>query len=191
MRLRSHRPGFAIEHSGVEPDLVALGKSFGGGLPIAAVIGKAVIMDAVPPGGLGGTFAGNPLACAAALAALNVLEDENLTARSMEIGERLTIGFRSLSRRGNNRQIIGEVRGLGAMIGIELVGDTVSRCPATALTANLMKEAAIHGLLLASAGRAHNIIRVLAPLTVSNEIIDEALAIFQDSLGRVVTRCHT
>ncbi|RWJ58247.1 MAG: 4-aminobutyrate--2-oxoglutarate transaminase [Mesorhizobium sp.] len=180
---------FAIEHSGVEPDLVALGKSFGGGLPIAAVIGKAVIMDAVPPGGLGGTYAGNPLACAAALAALDVLEEENLPARSMEIGKRLTTGFRSLNLR-TNCPAIGEVRGLGAMIGIEFVDDAVSRRPATALTANLVKEAAMHGLLLASAGRAHNVIRVLAPLTVSNEIIDEALEIFAESLARVAHLSH-
>lgn len=178
---------FAVEHSGVEPDLVALGKSFGGGLPIAAVIGKAAIMDAVPPGGLGGTYAGNPLACAAALAALNVLEEENLPARSMEIGKRLTTGFRSLNLR-TNCPAIGEVRGLGAMIGIEFVDDAVSRRPATALTANLVKEAAMHGLLLASAGRAQNVIRVLAPLTVSNEIIDEALEIFAESLARVASR---
>ncbi|MER9457761.1 4-aminobutyrate--2-oxoglutarate transaminase [Mesorhizobium sp. M0478] len=180
---------FAIEHSGVEPDLVALGKSFGGGLPIAAVIGKAVIMDAVPPGGLGGTYAGNPLACAAALAALNVLEEANLTARSMEIGERLTTGFRSLNL-GTNCPIIGEVRGLGAMIGIELVDDAMSQRPATALTARLVEDAAMHGLLLASAGRAHNVIRVLAPLTASNEIIDEALAIFDESFARVASLAH-
>ncbi|MDX8502616.1 4-aminobutyrate--2-oxoglutarate transaminase [Mesorhizobium sp. VK4C] len=177
---------FAIEHSEVEPDLVALGKSFGGGLPIAAVIGKAVIMDAVPPGGLGGTYAGNPLACAAALAALNVLEEKNLAARSMEIGERLTTGFRSLNLWANC-PAIGEVRGLGAMIGVEFVDDEVSRRPATALTANLVEDAARHGLLLASAGLSHNVIRVLAPLTVSDDIIEEALTIFEESYARVAS----
>ncbi|MGX9148118.1 4-aminobutyrate--2-oxoglutarate transaminase [Mesorhizobium sp. 128a] len=175
---------FAIEHSGVEPDLVALGKSFGGGLPIAAVIGKAEIMDAVPPGGLGGTYAGNPLACAAAIAALDVLEEENLTARSTEIGKQLTAGLHSLS---TNCPIIGDVRGVGAMIAVELVDDAASLRPATALTAKLVEDAATHGLLLASAGRAQNVIRVLAPLTASKEIIDEALAIFADSLARVAS----
>ncbi|MER9883583.1 4-aminobutyrate--2-oxoglutarate transaminase [Mesorhizobium sp. M0118] len=181
---------FAIEHSGVEPDLVALGKSFGGGLPIAAVIGKAVIMDAVPPGGLGGTYAGHPLACAAALAALHVLEEENLPARSIKIGESLTTGFRSLNLR-TDCSAIGEVRGLGAMIAIEFVDDAVSRRPATALTENLVEDAARHGLLLASAGPFHNVIRVLAPLTASDTIIEEALTIFEKSYARVASLTHS
>ncbi|MER9883500.1 4-aminobutyrate--2-oxoglutarate transaminase [Mesorhizobium sp. M0118] len=180
---------FAIEHSGVEPDLVAIGKSFGAGLPIAALIGKADIMDKVPPGGLGGTYAGNPLACEAAIAALDVLEEDGLAARSLKIGERLTDGFRALNQT-TNRQIIGEVRNTGAMVGVELVEDVLSRRPATELTSWLIKDAADNGLLLASAGRFHNVIRVLVPLTTSDEILDEALAIFAGSLARAADRTY-
>ncbi|MER8395138.1 4-aminobutyrate--2-oxoglutarate transaminase [Mesorhizobium sp. M1340] len=178
---------FAIEHSGVEPDLVAIGKSFGAGLPIAALIGKAEIMDKVPPGGLGGTYAGNPLACAAAVAALDVLQEEGLAARSVKIGDRLAAGFRALNQ-STNRQIIGEVRNAGAMVGVELVEDVESRRPAAELTSWLIKDAAENGLLLASAGRAHNVIRVLVPLTTSDEILDEALSIFAGSLARAADR---
>jgi 4-aminobutyrate aminotransferase / (S)-3-amino-2-methylpropionate transaminase / 5-aminovalerate transaminase len=174
---------FAIEYSGVEPDLLAVGKSLGGGLPIAGVIGRAEIMDSVPTGGLGGTYAGNPLGCAAALAVLEVIEQEALRSRAQEIGARLVACFEALRTESNNTTI-GDIRGLGAMIGIELVADAESRQPATALTSRLIEDAAINGLLLASSGRFQNVIRVLAPLTLSDDIMDEALGIFGASLQR-------
>jgi 4-aminobutyrate aminotransferase/(S)-3-amino-2-methylpropionate transaminase len=174
---------FAIEHSGVEPDLLAVGKSLGGGLPIAAVVGKAGVMDCVPEGGLGGTYAGNPLSCAAALAVLRVMEEEALSSRALRVGERLVAGFKAI-RMKSNRPVIGDIRGLGAMIGVELVEDLESREPATALAAKLVEDAAQNGLLLAPSGRSHNVIRLLVPLTLSDAIIDEALSIFEASLER-------
>ncbi|ESZ23979.1 hypothetical protein X733_32440 [Mesorhizobium sp. L2C067A000] len=175
---------FAIENFDVQPDLIAAAKSLAGGLPLAAVIGKAEIMDSVHRGGLGGTYAGNPLACAAALAVLDVLENEGLLTRAEEIGARLQAGFERLRIRSNHAEI-GEIRRLGAMIGIELVTDSVSREPATDVTTRIIQEAAQNGLLLASAGRFHNVIRFLVPLTTSNEILDEAISILSRSMENV------
>ncbi|MER9696245.1 4-aminobutyrate--2-oxoglutarate transaminase [Mesorhizobium sp. M0179] len=172
---------FAIENFDVQPDLIAAAKSLAGGLPLAAVIGKAEIMDSVHRGGLGGTYAGNPLACAAALAVLDVVENEGLLTRAEEIGARLQAGFERLRIRSNHAEI-GEIRRLGAMIGIELVTDSVSREPATDVTARIIQEAARNGLLLASAGRFHNVIRFLVPLTTSNDILDEAISILGRSM---------
>ncbi|MER9951465.1 4-aminobutyrate--2-oxoglutarate transaminase [Mesorhizobium sp. M0047] len=176
---------FSIEHSGVEPDLVAVGKSLGAGLPLAAVVGKAEIMDAVGPGGLGGTYAGNPLACAAALAVIDVLEQGKLMQRAEEIGARMEAGFRRIQTAGN-RSVIGDIRGQGAMLGIELVEDPDSRAPARSLTEKVIQEAARRGLLLAAAGRHFNVIRVLVPLTISNEVLDEAIAIIEGSIQHAV-----
>lgn len=172
---------FAIEHSGVEPDMIAMGKSLGAGLPIAAVVGKAEIMDAADVGGLGGTYAGNPLACVAALAVIDVLDKENLIGRAQEIGERLVQGFESMQKK-TNRSAIGEIRGLGAMIGVEFVEDDETRKPARSLVSRIVKDAADRGLLLASAGRHFNVIRILVPLTISNQTIDEALDIIEQSI---------
>ncbi|MER8949851.1 4-aminobutyrate--2-oxoglutarate transaminase [Mesorhizobium sp. M0809] len=175
---------FAIENFHVQPDLITAAKSIAGGLPIAAVIGKGDIMDSVHPGGLGGTYAGNPLACAAALAVLDVFEKEGLLSRAEEIGARLEAGFERL-RTASNHKEIGEIRRLGAMIGIEMVRDSVSREPATDITARIIKEAARDGLLLASTGRFQNVIRILVPLTTSNEILDEGVSILGRSMQRV------
>ncbi|ESY79371.1 4-aminobutyrate aminotransferase [Mesorhizobium sp. LNHC221B00] len=175
---------FAVEHTGIEPDLIAMGKGLGAGLPISAVVGKAEMMDSVKVGGLGGTYAGNPLACAAALAAIDVLDEENLLARAREIGARFTAGFQRIQKK--HRSIIGDIRGLGAMIGVEFVKDEETRKPARSLTAKVIKEAADRGLLLVSAGRHFNVIRLLLPLTLSDAIIDEALSIVEDSIDAVV-----
>jgi len=172
---------FAIEHTGVEPDLIAMGKSLGAGLPIAAVVGKAEIMDSADVGGLGGTYAGNPLACAAALAVIDVLDKENLLHRAEEIGARLVHGFQRIQQK-TNRSAIGDIRGLGAMIGIEFVEDDETLKPARSLVSNVIRQAAKRGLLLASAGRHFNVIRILVPLTVSDAVIDEALEIIDQSL---------
>jgi 4-aminobutyrate aminotransferase/(S)-3-amino-2-methylpropionate transaminase len=173
---------FASEHYGIEPDMVVTAKSLGGGLPLAAVTGRAEIMDAPVPGGLGGTFAGNPLACAAANAVIDILESDNLLSRANEIGERF-------SRRANAWQsrfeLIGEVRGLGAMQAIELVKSRESREPAPDQTKQITKHCYEHGLITITAGSYGNVIRVLVPLVITDEQMDEALGILESALASV------
>ncbi|MER8436876.1 4-aminobutyrate--2-oxoglutarate transaminase [Mesorhizobium sp. M1312] len=176
---------FAIEHTGVKPDMILTAKSLAAGIPIAAVVGKAEIMDCVGVGGLGGTYAGNPLACAAALAVLDVIDKENLLTRAQEVGERLKSGLQRIQKKRNS-SVIGDIRGLGAMIGVELVEDAESRKPARSLTVRVIKEAAERGLLLASAGRYFNVLRFLVPLTIPDAIIDESLKIIEDSIDAAV-----
>jgi 4-aminobutyrate aminotransferase/(S)-3-amino-2-methylpropionate transaminase len=170
---------FAIEHAGVEPDLMTLAKSLAGGFPLAAVVGKASIMDAPAPGGLGGTYAGSPVACAAALAVLEVIEAEHLCSRADVIGATMTGALRELQR---EIPAIGEVRGLGAMIAMELVRDGDPHAPDVDLTRALVKRAAEKGLVILSCGLYGNVIRFLAPLTASDAIVREGLAIVGDSL---------
>jgi 4-aminobutyrate aminotransferase/(S)-3-amino-2-methylpropionate transaminase len=159
---------------GVAPDLITMAKSLGGGMPLSAVIGRAEIMDAPGPGGLGGTYAGNPLACAAALAVLDAFEREDLLARSRAVGERLVAGLQTLAAR---HRTIGEVRGLGAMVAIELFEDGDVKRPAAALTQQVVKAAAQAGLILLSCGTHANVIRILVPLTASDALLDEGLAL--------------
>jgi 4-aminobutyrate aminotransferase/(S)-3-amino-2-methylpropionate transaminase len=170
---------FAIEHAGVEPDLMTMAKSLAGGFPLAAVVGKANIMDAPGPGGLGGTYAGSPIACAAALAVLEVIAEEKLCERSVQIG-RLLVD--SLHDAAKTLPAIGEVRGLGAMVAIELVKNGDAHQPDADLAKALVKRAAEKGLVLLSCGLYGNVIRFLVPLTASDEIIHEGLGITIDSL---------
>jgi len=170
---------FAIEHSGVEPDLMTMAKSLAGGFPLAAVVGKADIMDAPGPGGLGGTYAGSPIACAAALAVLEVIEQESLCKRAEQIG---TLMVNSLRAAQKSLPAIGEVRGLGAMVAIELVQNGDAHQPDADLTKALVKHAASKGLVLLSCGLYGNVIRLLAPLTASDEIVTEGLGIVVESL---------
>jgi 4-aminobutyrate aminotransferase / (S)-3-amino-2-methylpropionate transaminase / 5-aminovalerate transaminase len=170
---------FAIEHSGIEPDLMTLAKSLAGGFPLAAVVGKASIMDAPGPGGLGGTYAGSPIACAAGLAVLEVIESENLCARAQAIGATLTSALRELQR---EVPAIGEVRGLGAMVAMELVRNGDPHAPDADLTRALVKRAAEKGLVILSCGIYGNVIRFLVPLTASDAIVREGLAIVAESL---------
>jgi 4-aminobutyrate aminotransferase/(S)-3-amino-2-methylpropionate transaminase len=149
-----------------------------GGFPISAVIGKAAIMDVPGPGGLGGTYAGSPLACAAALAVLEVFEEEKLLERSRSIGARLTAGLKAIAAQHKSIQ---DVRGLGAMIAIELFKDGDRSRPDADLTKRLCNEAAGRGLILLSCGSYANVVRVLVPLTASDALIDEGLAIMADS----------
>jgi 4-aminobutyrate aminotransferase/(S)-3-amino-2-methylpropionate transaminase len=172
----------AIEHSGVVPDLITMAKSLAGGFPIAAVVGRAEIMDAPNPGGLGGTYAGNPLSAVAALEVIRIFEEENLLARARAVGERLTGGMHALARK---HRVIGEVRGLGAMVAMELLEDGDPHKPATALTGRLVAEAARRGLILLSCGSYANILRVLVPLTASDAIIDEGMRILEQSFDAV------
>lgn len=173
---------FAIEQSGVEPDMITMAKSMAGGFPISAVVGRAEVMDAPAPGGLGGTYAGSPLSCAAALAVLDTFEKENLLQRSVELGARMTA---SLKRMAAQSRCIADVRGLGAMVAIELCKDGDVKKPDADLTKRLCAEAATRGLILLSCGTYGNVVRILVPLTASNDIIDEGLAIIDDSLAAV------
>jgi 4-aminobutyrate aminotransferase/(S)-3-amino-2-methylpropionate transaminase len=170
---------FAIEHAGVEPDLMTMAKSLAGGFPLAAVVGKADIMDAPGPGGLGGTYAGSPIACAAALAVLETIEAEQLCKRADHIGNLMMSTLRAAQA---SIAAIGEVRGLGAMVAIELVKNGDAHAPDPDLTKALVKHAAGKGLVLLSCGLYGNVIRFLAPLTASDEIVKEGLGIVVDSL---------
>jgi 4-aminobutyrate aminotransferase/(S)-3-amino-2-methylpropionate transaminase len=173
---------FAVEHAGIEPDLVTMAKSLAGGFPLAAVVGKAHIMDAPAQGGLGGTYAGSPIACAAALAVLDVIEQEQLCKRSEAIGALMVSTLRAAQK---SLPAIGEVRGLGAMVAIELVKNGDAHQPDADLTKALVKHAASKGLVLLSCGLYGNVIRFLAPLTASDEIVREGLGIAVESLSEL------
>ncbi|CAO3430155.1 4-aminobutyrate--2-oxoglutarate transaminase [Azospirillum argentinense] len=177
---------FAIEHSGVEPDLMTMAKSLAGGFPLSAVTGKAEIMDAPIPGGIGGTYAGSPLATTAALAVLDVIEEEKLIQRSNDLGERIAGRFRSMAQR-NTLSVIGDVRNLGGMIAMELVKDRGTKEPAPELTKALVAKAAEKGLVLLSCGTYGNVIRILVPLTASDALVDEGLDIIERSLEELVS----
>ena len=172
---------FACQHQGVEPDLVTLAKGIAGGLPLAAVTGRAAVMDGPEPGGLGGTYAGSPLACAAGLAVLDVIEDERLCARAVEVGARVEAGLRALQQTHPER--IGDVRGLGAMVAMELIRDGDPGRPDPQLTRALVARAAERGLILLSCGVRGNVIRILTPLTIPLEQVDEGLAILAAALA--------
>ena len=169
---------FAIEHFGVEPDLITVAKSIAMGLPLSGVLGKAAVMDAPVANGVGGTYVGNPVAQAAAVAVLDVIEDEGLVERAVAIGD--TIRARMESWQGRWAQV-GDVRGLGAMVAIELVG--AGNEPATDLASTVVDEALARGLLLLKAGVDGNCIRVLVPLVISDAELDEALQVFEDALS--------
>jgi 4-aminobutyrate aminotransferase / (S)-3-amino-2-methylpropionate transaminase / 5-aminovalerate transaminase len=172
---------FAIEHSGVEPDLICIAKSVGAGIPLAAITGKAEIMDAPTAGGLGGTYGGNPVACAAALAVLEVMEEENLLARAGAIGKKVSQTLHDLKRR---HRTIGDVRGIGAMMGFEFVDDEKNTGQAT--VQRIIEEARSRGLLLLGAGVKRNVIRVLVPLVISDADLDAALRRLSESCDAVL-----
>jgi 4-aminobutyrate aminotransferase/(S)-3-amino-2-methylpropionate transaminase len=176
---------FAIEHAEVEPDIVTMAKSLGGGFPLSAVTGKAEIMEAPPPGGLGGTYAGSPLACAAALAVLDVIEEAKLTERAREIGD-LIVGHLDALANEDRFSCIGDTRQLGAMVAMELVRDRESRAPDPELTRAVVQTAARRGLIILACGMRGNVIRFLTPLTASDEIVREGLGILEDTLDELV-----
>jgi 4-aminobutyrate aminotransferase/(S)-3-amino-2-methylpropionate transaminase len=176
---------FAIEHYGVEPDLISTAKSLGGGLPIAGITGRAGIMDAAIPGGLGSTFAGNPAACVAALAAIETIEKDGLLARSTAIGKRFEERVHGWKKRW---PLIGEVRALGGMCAFELVRDPETREPAGAETKELAKYAYEHGLITITAGTLGNVMRILVPLVVTDEQFDEGLDVLQAGLAHVIQK---
>jgi len=178
---------FASEHFGIEPDLITTAKSLGGGLPIAAVTGRAEIMDAPITGGLGSTFAGNPLSCVAALAAIETIEKEGLLARSTAIGKRFEERARGWQKKW---PLIGEVRGLGAMCAIELVRNGQTREPADTETKELAHYCYEHGVITITAGTYNNVMRILVPLVITDEQFDEALNVLEAGVASVAEPKH-
>ena len=176
---------FAMEQSGVAPDMITMAKSMAGGFPISAVVGRAEVMDAPAPGGLGGTYAGSPLSCAAALAVLDVFEKENLLQRSRQLGARLLANLQTMASR---HRCIADVRGLGDMVAIELCQDGDPKQPDADRAKRLLAEATRRGLILLSCGSYANVIRILVPLTASDAIVDEGLAIIDVALATIQSR---
>ncbi|MFD0980874.1 4-aminobutyrate--2-oxoglutarate transaminase [Tropicimonas aquimaris] len=176
---------FAVEHSGVAPDLMTVAKSLAGGYPLAGVVGRAEVMDALEPGGLGGTYGGNPVACAAALAAIEAIETEGLLARSTALGETLRARFADMGARVAPYRM-WDIRGLGAMLAVEFVTDFESATPDAALTKAVVAGALERGLILLSCGMDGNAIRIMVPLTASDAIIDEGMAIFEAALAAAI-----
>lgn len=173
---------FAVDHDGVEPDLVIIAKSMGAGMPISGVVGRAEIMDAPPPGTLGGTYSGNPVACAAALAVLDIFEKEDYASRSREIGHTITKRFMSLQE---HYPLIGDVRGLGGMAAMELVKDRSTKEPDSQAASDILTAAHHRGLVLIKAGMYDNVLRILVPLSVTDEQLNRGLDIFEASLETV------
>ncbi|MCW0180439.1 MAG: 4-aminobutyrate--2-oxoglutarate transaminase [Zavarzinia sp.] len=173
---------FGIEHSGVEPDLVTVAKSLGGGFPISGVIGKAPIMDAADPGGIGGTYAGSPISCAAALAVLDIIAEEKLLDRANAIGDRIKARVATIASR-NDVVPVTAIRGPGAMIGFDIVKNRGSYEPDAEATKRVTQAAIENGLILLSCGVYGNVIRVLVPLTVSDAVLDEALGKLETALA--------
>ena len=175
---------FASEHFGIEPDLITTAKSLGGGMPLSAVTGRAEIMDAPNVGGLGSTFAGHPLACVAALAAIETIEKEGLLARSTALGQQFAERARNWQKKW---PLIGEVRTLGGMCAIELVRNTETREPADTETKEIAQYCYQHGVITITAGTYNNVMRILVPLVVTEGQFDEGLDVLEAALASVVT----
>ncbi len=173
---------FGIEHSGVQPDLVTVAKSLAGGFPLSGVIGREAVMQAAEPGGLGGTYAGSPIACAAALAVLDVIEEEKLLDRATVIGDRIKQRVSELAQR-NDTLPIGAVRGPGAMVGFEIFKDRGGTEPDAEATKRVTARALEHGLVLLSCGVFGNVIRILVPLTVQDDVLEEGLKMLEGALA--------
>ncbi|MDP4107222.1 MAG: aminotransferase class III-fold pyridoxal phosphate-dependent enzyme, partial [Bacillota bacterium] len=171
---------FAIEHFDVVPDLVTVSKSLAAGLPLSGVVGRKEIMDVTGPGELGGTYGGSPVGCAAALAVIDVFEEENLLEKSELLGQKLEAKLKELAEK---HEYIGDIRRLGAMVGCEIVEDRSSKKPNKAKTAEITKYANENGLLLLSAGIKGNIIRFLTPLVITDEELAKGLAILEKAFA--------
>ncbi len=170
---------FAIDHWGVSPDIITLAKSFAGGMPLSAVIGRAEMMNAPHAGGLGGTYSGNPVACRAALAVMEILLEDGLLERSVALGDNLQERFLALQK---EHEVIGDVRGKGPMLALELVRDRETKEPATAVAKDLVRRCYEKGLVVLSCGHHGNVIRTLMPLVITDEQLDRGLAILAESL---------
>ncbi|NOZ41837.1 MAG: 4-aminobutyrate--2-oxoglutarate transaminase [Alphaproteobacteria bacterium] len=174
---------FATEYSGIEPDMMTLAKSLAGGFPLSAVTGKTEIMQSARPGGLGGTYAGSPIGCAAALAVLKVIEQEKLVARALMLGDLIVSHLKQMAA----LDCIGEIRHLGAMVALELVRDHDPAQPDAALARALVQEVAKAGLILLSCGTRGNVIRFLCPLTISDALITQGMEIIHTTLKRLTS----
>ena len=175
---------FAIEHSGVKPDLITVAKSLAAGFPLSGVVGRADVMDAPDPGGLGGTYGGNPVACAAGLAVMDVMRDEKLPERAVRIGSVVEERMQSWA---NEHDLVGDVRGVGAMMAMELVRDRGTKEPADREAASILAAAREKGLILLRAGTYHNVIRTLMPLNIPDEQLHEGLDILGSALDAVAS----
>jgi 4-aminobutyrate aminotransferase/(S)-3-amino-2-methylpropionate transaminase len=175
---------FAIEHAGVAPDLMTTAKSIAGGYPLSAVTGRKEVMESAQPGGLGGTYAGSPFACAAGLAVLDVIAEERLNERAAVIGRSIMARLEQMARR-NIFACIGDIRGLGAMVAMELVKDRDTREPDPALTKAVVQSAGAKGLIVLPCGTYANVIRILVPLVVTDAVLDEGLGILEAALEEV------
>lgn len=176
---------FATEYwkeAGVQPDIIATAKSIAAGVPLSAIIAREEIMEAPAPGTIGGTFCGNPLACAAALKTIEIMERDHLAQRSLEIGEKVMTRYREWMEK---YPIIGDVRGLGGMVGIEFVKDQTTKEPAPELTSAIIQECAKHGLMVEGAGTYNNVIRFLAPLVMTDEQLEAGLKIMEAAVASV------
>ncbi|MGH2556071.1 MAG: 4-aminobutyrate--2-oxoglutarate transaminase [Actinomycetota bacterium] len=173
---------FGIEHEGIVPDLITTAKSLAGGLPLSGVTGRADVMESVHVGGLGGTFGGNPLACAAALAVLDTIERDGLLARAERLGEIMKSRLVDMADRYD---LIGDVRGRGAMVAMELVEDRGSKAPARTATARLIEDCYRQGVVILKAGTYDNVIRLLPPLTIGEDLLGEGLDVLEKALASV------
>lgn len=176
---------FAMEHAGVAADLVTMAKGLAGGFPLSAVTGRAEIVDAAPMGGIGGTYAGNPLAVAAANAVLDVIAEEGLCTRAEQVGDVLRHWLTAMAAR-QGMEAIGDVRGVGAMVAFELVTDRATRAPDAALTQAIVAEAEARGLIILPCGTHGNVVRLLPPLTIPMAQVDEALDILEAALEAAI-----
>lgn len=174
---------FAIENWGVEPDLMTVAKSIASGMPLAGVIGKAEIMDAPEPGMIGGTYGGNPLACAAGSATIDYLIEQKLADRANIIGQKVLQRFRAMQ---DKYEMIGDVRGIGAMLAIELVKDRQTKEPAKDAVTQILSKCAQRGVLLLSAGVYGNIIRLLMPLVITDEQLETGLTVLEDAAAEIL-----
>ncbi|MEC2394332.1 4-aminobutyrate transaminase [Bacillus thuringiensis serovar shandongiensis] len=173
---------FATEHFNIEPDIIALSKSIAGGLPLSAIVGRAEFMDVPGRGQIGGTFAGSPLSCAAGLAVFEIMEEENLVERAQQIGNRIMSHLHAMQLK---YEVIGDVRGIGAMVAMELVTDRITKEPAKELTVQLIDEFWKNGLISIGAGIFDNVLRFLPPLVISNEEIDKGFEIINQSFKKL------
>ncbi len=173
---------FAIENWGIEPDIICAGKSIAAGLPLSAVIAKKEIIDSLPNNSIGGTYVGNPVACRAGIEVLNIIQDEKLLERAKYLGEKIRKRFLKMR---DKHEIIGDVRGIGAMMAMEFVKNRETRAPASEETSRIVKECLSHGLLVAGAGINHNVIRMLLPLVITDEQLDEGLDVLENAVAKV------
>ena len=176
---------FASEYwkdAGCAPDILATAKSIAGGMPLSAIVAREEIMQAVPAGTIGGTYCGNAVSCASALKAIEIMEKDDLAGRAMEIGKKVTARYEAMKKKYG---VIGDVRGLGAMIGVEFVKDQASKEPNPALVKALVQECAANGLIVESAGIYGNVIRFLAPLVITDEQLEAGLDIMENAIARL------